>query len=204
ARKGDFVDTLVTVSGTRSDAAKREVETAIARIIHYAAWADKYDGAARAPMANMLSLALNEPWDVMAISCPDEAPLLALISLVLPAIAMGNRVVATPSPANPLPAGDFYQLLDTSDVPGGTVNLISGDRDELAKTLAQHDDVACHWYFGPKMGSELVERESAGNLKATWVNNGKARNWFDPLQGQGPEFLFHAVRVKTIWTPYGV
>ncbi|MGI9401200.1 MAG: aldehyde dehydrogenase family protein, partial [Rhizobiaceae bacterium] len=203
-RREEIAENLRRVSGARRAAAEREVDAAIDRIIHYAAWADKFDGAVRAPMNNMLCLALNEPWEVIGISCPDEAPLLSLVSLVLPAISMGNRVVVTPSPVDPLPAGDFYQLLDTSDVPGGTVNLIAGDRDELAKTIAQHDDIACHWYFGSQEGSEIVERESAGNLKATWVNNGKARDWFDTNQGQGREFLQHSVQIKTIWTPYGV
>ena len=172
--------------------------------MHYAAWADKYDGAVRAPAARMLSLALNEPWDVMGISCPDEAPLLAFVSLVMPAIAMGNRVVVTPSPVRPLAACDLYQVLDTSDVPGGVVNIVTGDRDTLADTMAKHDDIASLWYFGPAEGAAAAERESAGNLKAVWTDGGKARDWSDPMQGQGEEFLFRATRIKTIWTPFGV
>jgi aldehyde dehydrogenase (NAD+) len=95
-------------------------------------------------------------------------------------------------------------VLDTSDVPGGVVNIITGDRDTLADTLAKHDDIAALWYFGGQAGTALVERESAGNLKPVWASNGKARDWFDPVQGQGEEFLFRAVRIKTIWTPFGV
>jgi len=140
---------------------------------------------------------------VLAISCPDENPLLSLVSLVMPAIAVGNCVVATPSQRWPLVAGDFYQVLDTSDVPGGVVNFVTGPRDPLAKDMAKHDDIGCHWYFGTKEGSAAVEAESAGNLKATWVNHGKARDWFS-ARAQGREFLFHAVRIKTIWTPFGV
>jgi len=204
ARRGDFIERLHVLEGGPKAKAVREVEASIARIIHYAAWADKYDGSVRAPAANMLSLALNEPWELMGISCPDEAPLLAFVSLVMPAIALGNRVVVTPSPARALVAGDFYQLLDTSDVPDGVVNIITGDRDALASVMAKHDDIACHWYFGSADGGAVVERESAGNLKATWVNHGKARDWYDPLQGQGRDFMFHAVRIKTVWTPYGV
>ncbi|MCY0092944.1 aldehyde dehydrogenase family protein [Hoeflea ulvae] len=191
-------------AGASSSAARREVEASVARIMHYAAWADKYDGAVRAPDKRMLTLALNEPWEVMGLSCPDEAPLLGFVSLVMPAIAMGNRVVVTPSPRQPLAACDFYQVLDTSDVPGGVVNIVTGDRDTLADTMARHDDIAALWYFGGASGTELVERESAGNLKAVWANNGKARDWFDAGQGQGEEFLFRAVRIKTIWTPFGV
>jgi aldehyde dehydrogenase (NAD+) len=130
--------------------------------------------------------------------------LLSLVSLLMPAIALGNRVVATPSQAFPLIAGELYQVFDTSDVPGGVVNLVTGPREALAKEMARHDDIGCHWYFGTAEGSAVVEAESAGNLKATWVNHGKARDWFDPVQGKGREFLFHAVRIKTIWTPFGV
>jgi aldehyde dehydrogenase (NAD+) len=204
ARAGDFAARRRQLRGGGAAAARREVEASVARVLHYAAWADKYDGAVRAPMANMVSLAMQEPFDVMAISCPDEAPLLSFVSLVMPAIAMGNRVVATPSPARALIAGDFYQVLDTSDVPGGVVNIVTGDRDKLAAVMAKHDDIACHWYFGSASGSAAVEAESAGNLKSTWVDNGRKRDWFDATQGQGREFLFRAVRVKTIWTPYGV
>ncbi len=204
ARRDDFIALLTRMTGASTAAARREFDVSLERIFHYAAWADKYDGAVRGPAANMLSLALNEPWEVVAISCPHEAPLLAFVSTVLPAIAMGNRVVVTPSQPHPLIATELYQVLDTSDVPGGVVNIVTGDRDELAKTLAAHDDVAAHWYFGTADGSAMVEAESAGNLKATWVNNGKARDWFDHEQGAGEEFLFRAVRIKNIWTPFGV
>ncbi|MGL4406036.1 MAG: aldehyde dehydrogenase family protein [Notoacmeibacter sp.] len=203
ARSDEFARRLVQTGATPT-AAKREVTASINRIMYYAAWADKYDGAVRGPQARMLVLALNEPFDVMAVSCPDEAPLLGFVSTVIPAVAMGNAVVATPCPANPLPALDLYQVLDTSDVPAGVINIVTGDRDSLADTLAKHDDVNCHWYFGSKEGSAKVEAASAGNLKATWVNNGKIRDWYDAGQGQGEDFLFHSVRIKNIWTPFGV
>lgn len=204
ARTDDFTGRLVRIDGDTKAGAKKQVAASVARIIHYAAWADKHDGAVRAPMANMLSLALNEPWGTMAISCPDDAPLLSFVSLVLPAIAMGNCVVVTPSQTNPLVIGDFYQVLDTSDVPGGVINIVTGERDALAPDMAKHDDIACHWYFGSAEGSKAVEEHSAGNLKATWVNNGKAYNWYSSTQSQGREFLRHAVQIKTIWTPFGV
>jgi aldehyde dehydrogenase (NAD+) len=204
ARADEITARLRRLCGGSPAAARREVEASVARVLHYAAWADKYDGAVRAPVASMVSLAMREPFDAMAISCPDEAPLLSFVSLVMPAIAVGNRVIVTPSPTKALIAGDFYQVLDTSDVPGGVVNIVTGDRDKLAAVLAKHDDVDCHWYFGSAEGSATVEAESVGNLKSTWVDNGRVRDWFDPEQGQGEEFLFRAVRIKTIWTPYGV
>jgi aldehyde dehydrogenase (NAD+) len=203
-RAAEFARRVAQSTGVSAAKSAREVEASVARIIYYAAWADKYDGAARAPQGRMLSVILNEPWDVMAISCPDENPLLSFVSLVMPALAMGNRVVVTPAPRQPLAALDLYQVFDTSDVPGGAVNIVTGDRDQLASVMAKHDDIAAHWYFGSKEGSALVEKESAGNLKAVWANQGLARDWLDPAQGQGEEFLFHAVRFKSIWTPFGV
>jgi aldehyde dehydrogenase (NAD+) len=143
-----------------------------------------------------------EPWGVMGVVCPEEAPLLAFVSLVLPALALGNRVIAVPSSTHPLIATDLYQVFDTSDLPAGVINIVTGARDELAKVLAQHDDVAALWYHGSRAGSAMVERESAGNLKATWVNYGCPRNW-SWSEGQGPSYLRHASQVKNIWVPYG-
>jgi len=203
-RADEFAARLRQSSGASPAQARKEVAASVARIMYYAAWADKYDGAVRGPQPRMLSLALPEPFEVIGLSCPDEAPLLSFLSLALPAIAMGNRVVVTPSPRQPLAACDLYQVLDTSDVPGGVVNIVTGDRDQLASVMAKHDDIAAHWYFGSAEGSAMVERESAGNLKLTWVNNGKARDWYDPKEGQGEEFLFKAARIKSIWTPFGV
>ena len=114
----------------------------------------------------------------------------------------GNRVVVAPSPAYPLVATDFYQVLDTSDVPGGVVNIVTGEREELTKTLAEHDDVDAVWYFGTKDGGRAVEEASAGNLKQTWVEDGAARNW-GGSEGQGRLFLARATQVKNIWIPYG-
>ena len=203
-RADEFADRLVSTTGAKTASARREVDASVARMIHYAAWADKYDGAVRGPQPRMLSLALVEPYDVVGISCPDEAPLLGFVSLFAPAIAMGNRVIITPSPANPLSACDLYQVLDTSDVPEGVVNIVTGDRDVLADTLAKHDGVDAMWYFGSASGSANVEEQSAGNLKPVWANHGKARDWYDPVQGEGEEFLRHATQIKTIWTPFGV
>ena len=180
-----------------------EVEASLRRIFWYAAQADKYDGRVHATKSRHVTLAMNEPYGVMGIVCPDEMPLLAFVSLVMPAIAMGNRVVVVPSPRQPLAATDLYQVFDTSDVPDGVVNIVTGDRDELAKTIAEHDDVSALWYFGSIADSAMVEKASAGNLKPTWVSNGKQRNWLDRQQGQGHEYLRRACQVKNIWIPYG-
>nr|MCU0624339.1 aldehyde dehydrogenase family protein [Gemmatimonadaceae bacterium] len=201
ARAGEFAARLDAMSG-RTDGA-REVEASIARLFTYAAWADKHDGAVHAVPIRGVALQMNEPVGVIGIACPDEAPLLGFLSLVAPAIAMGNAVVAVPSERSPLAVTDFYQVLDTSDVPGGVVNIVTGPRDELAKTLAQHDEVGAMWYIGGDAGIAMVERESAGNMKRTWCEPAGMRDWFSPVQGEGREFLRHATQVKNIWIPYG-
>lgn len=202
-RSAEFEMRLMDLTGVSREQASEEVRISLERIFYYAAQTDKYDGQVHHTPIRNITLAMNEPWGVMAISCPDETPLLSFISLVLPAIAMGNRVVVTPSYSHPLIATDLYQVFDTSDVPAGVINIVTGHQDELAKTLAQHDDIAAMWYVGTKEGSTLVEKASVGNLKATWVNYGKHRDWFDKAQGQGREYLRRAVQVKNIWVPYG-
>ena len=154
-------------------------------------------------LARHVTLAMNEPYGTMGIICPDEAPLLAFVSLAMPAIAMGNRVVIVPSTPYPLSATDFYQVLDTSDIPGGVVNIVTGDRADLAKTLAEHDDVDALWYHGSRQGAEIVEKASAGNLKPVWTHAGKSIDWFNARQSQGAEYLRHATQIKNIWIPYG-
>jgi aldehyde dehydrogenase (NAD+) len=156
----------------------------------------------RTPYRNV-TLAMPEPLGVIGIECPEEAPLLAFVSTMAPAIAMGNRVIMLPSERWPLAATDFYQVLETSDVSGGVVNIITGPHAELRPVLAAHDDVDGMWQFGSAEGAEEVERLSAGNMKRTWVGYGRPRDWFDGRQGEGTEFLEHATQVKNIGVPYG-
>ena len=202
SRAAEFEGRLRAMTGCAADAAATEVALAIRRTFWYAAWADKYDGAVHATRTSNVTLAMHEPWGVLGVLCPDQAPLLAFVSLVMPAVAMGNRVVAVPSPPHPLAATDLYQVFDTSDVPDGVINIVTGERDTLAKTLADHDEVAAVWYCGSRAGSKLVEKASAGNLKSTWVDHGHARAWQEAT-GQGREFLRRATQVKNIWVPYG-
>lgn len=202
ARAEEFARRLATHTGDPGTA-EREVEQSIRRIYSYAAWADKFDGRVHATPFRNVTLAMHEPVGVIGIACPDEAPLLGFVSLVLPAIAMGNTIVAVPAERFALAATDLYQVLDTSDVPDGVVNIVSGERDELSETLAAHDDIDAMWYFGTAEGSGMVERLSAGNMKRTWVSYGRPRAWADNSHGEGEEFLRHATQVKNIWVPYG-
>jgi aldehyde dehydrogenase (NAD+) len=144
---------------------------------------------------------MNEPIGVIGIAAPERRPLLGFISLVAPAIATGNTVVALPSGAHPLSATDFYSVLETSDLPAGVVNIVTGDKEALAKLLAEHLDVDALWFCGSAAGGKAVEDASAGNMKQTWLPD--ARDWDDARQAEGREFLRHATQVKNIWIPYG-
>ena len=127
ARAEEFARRLRAMTGISGRAAEAEVKASVRRAFVYAGFADKFDGAVHATRSRFVTLAMNEPWGVMGIVCPNEAPLLAFVSLVMPAIAMGNCVVAVPSAAHPLTATDFYTVLDASDVPGGVVNIVTGE-----------------------------------------------------------------------------
>ena len=200
ARAGEFAARLDALQGGKGGA--REVDASIQRLFTYAAWADKYDGAAKGVPMRGVALAMNEPVGIVGAFCPDEAPLLGLVSLMAPAIAMGNRTVLVASEPFPLAATDFYQVLETSDVPGGVVNILTGSHAELAPHMARHMNVDAVWSFSGTDLSADIERGAATNLKRTWVNNGIARDWIGAA-GEGRAFLDAATEVKTVWIPYG-
>jgi aldehyde dehydrogenase (NAD+) len=203
ARNAEFVKRIEEMTGKTHRLAQQEVDTAVERLFSYAAWADKYGGTVQETTLRGVTVAINEPIGVIGIACPDEEPLLGLVSLMAPAIARGNTVVVLPSMKYPLSATDFYQVLDTSDVPPGVVNIVTGDRDHLTKTLIQHEDVDSVWYFGSAEGSYHTEYESAANMKRTWCGYGLPRDWLSREQGEGHEFLHEATQVKNIWVPTG-
>ena len=183
--------------------AQAEVRTGIERIFSYAAWADKYDGAVHNPPFRNIAIAMNEPIGTVGIICPAEAPLLGFLSVVMPAIAAGNTAIAVPSEAYPLITGDLYQVFETSDLPDGAVNIVTGRASELLKILAEHDDVDAIWCFGDEASGATAKALSIGNVKQVFTNEGRAIDWFDAKQGEGRWFLHHAHQVKNIWVPYG-
>jgi aldehyde dehydrogenase (NAD+) len=203
ARRREFRDRLYEITGVRRRDASREVDAAIRRLFGYAAWADKYDGMVHHTAFRNVTLAMPEPIGVMGLVCPEEAPLLGFVSTVAPLMAMGNAVVAVPSHRWPLLATDLYQVMETSDIPGGVVNIVTGLRSELAPVLAAHDDVDGMWFFGPADEGKEVEVLSAGNMKRTWVSGGKHLDWWKDEVSCGEPFLQEAIQWKNIWVPYG-
>ena len=200
-RRDEIVRGLSPVVGAKQAAA--ELDLGIERIFSYAAWADKFDGAVHNPPFRNIAIAMNEPLGTVGIVCPTEAPLLGFLSLVLPALTMGNTVIAVPSEAYPLITSDLYQLFDTSDMPAGAVNIVTGYASQLLKVLAEHDDVDAVWSFADEASAVAAKAMSIGNLKQVWTNEGRAIDWFNPKLAEGRWFLEHANQVKNIWVPYG-
>ena len=202
-RADEFASRIIEMTGASAAKARAEVDTAIDRFFTYGAWADKWEGAVHLPPMQGVALAIPEALGVVGVICPDEAPLLGFVSLIAPLIATGNRVVAVPSAAHPLSATDFYSVLETSDVPAGVVNIVTGDAMALADTLAKHNSVDGIWAFGPPALSELVEEHSVGNLKRCFVDYGRQVDWHNTALAQGEVYLRAATQTKSIWVPYG-
>ena len=201
-RQDEIASRLASAVGEQQ--AKREVASGIERIFSYGAWADKFDGAVHNPPFRNIAIAMNEPIGTVGVICPSETPLLGFLSLVLPLIAVGNTVIAVPSEKYPLIAADLYQLFDTSDLPGGAVNIVTGYVSQLLKPLAEHDDVDAIWCYGDEATVASAKAMSTGNLKQVWTNEGRTIDWFDSKVAEGRWLLEHATQVKNIWVPYGV
>ena len=202
SRASEFADRIQRVTGRDSSDAMSEVEAAVSRLFTYGAWADKHDGAVHSVPIRGIAIAMHEPIGVLGVVCPNELPLLGFVSVMGPTIATGNTVVCLPSEPHPLSATDFYTVLETSDVPDGVVNIVTGGKEALSKVLAEHDDVEGVWYFGSREGVKAVELASASNMKRTWAS-WHVRDWFDARDGEGREFLRQATQVKNVWVPYG-
>src|ERR1700728_2553278 len=200
-RRGEIVQRLAGVVGEKQ--ATAEVDLGIERIFSYAAWADKFDGAVHSPPFRNIAIAMNEAIGTVGVICPAQVPLLGFLSLVMPLLAAGNTVIAIPSEKYPLITGDLYQLFDTSDLPGGAVNIVTGYASQLLKTLAEHDDVDGIWCYGDEATVAAAKAMSSGNLKQVWTNEGRSIYWFNAKQAEGRWFLEHATQVKNIWVPYG-
>jgi aldehyde dehydrogenase (NAD+) len=200
-RAQELVTRLAAVVGRRQ--ASRELKLSTERLFSYAAWADKYEGVVHSPPYRNVSLAMNEAIGTVGVVCPESTPLLGFLSMVLPLVTAGNCVVAVPSAAYPLIAGDLYQVLETSDMPGGVINMVTGRPMELMKVLAEHDDVDALWCYGDEALCAAAKRLSAGNLKQVWTNEGRQIDFFSERYGEGRWYLDHAYQVKNIWVPYG-
>jgi aldehyde dehydrogenase (NAD+) len=201
-RADEFAGRLAALTGATARAAREEVDLSVERLFLFAGMADKFEGRAHQPPARAVTLALNEPVGVLGIVAPDEAPLLGLVSMAAPALAMGNNVVAIPSQKYPLLATDLYQVIEYSDLPAGAINIVTGRTAELCGVLSKHDDVDGLWVVADAESCKAAEAESVGNLKRVWTTNGRALDWRSDIFS-GDHFLRRAVEVKNVWVPYG-
>jgi acyl-CoA reductase-like NAD-dependent aldehyde dehydrogenase len=202
-RSSQFIEELAALGATPA-AAKREVEATVDRFVYYAGWCDKYSQVFSSvnPVASShFNFSLPEPTGLVAIVAPDATPLLALSTLVAATIAGGNSVIVLASETNPLPSITFSEVLATSDLPGGIVNVLTGQRAELVEHFASHMDVNAVVYAA-------TDREPLKKLQALAANNvkrvivPKIADYFGD-KAESPYLILDTQEVKTTWHPVG-
>ena len=200
-RKSQFIEQLQSTGSTLSTA-KKEVVISIDRLIYYAGWSDKFQqifSTVNPVASNHFNFSTLEPTGVVSIIAPNENPLLGMISLIAPTIVGGNTVVILASATNPLVAISLAEVINTSDVPAGVVNVLTGDREELLPQFASHKDVNSIIYCGNKKEElKVVEEMATENLKR--VSTYRRKNWKQE-NSQSPYFIEKCQEIKTIWHP---
>jgi aldehyde dehydrogenase (NAD+) len=201
AEKERFAAGLVAQTGCGTEAAMTEVEQAVRQIFEFGAYADKFGGTVQPVLGRRLVVGLREPIGVIGMRASDNSPLLGLVSILAPAVAMANTVVAVAG-KHAMTAMDLVQIIQHSDVPAGVINLVTAQNpDPVAKVLAEHEDVDAVWFFGGSDGGKAIEEASISNMKQTWVADG---GWMDWTKIKSERLLLKSTQVKNVWVPYGV
>lgn len=194
--------------GSSAAAARREVESVIERWVHYAGWSDKYIqlfGSVNPVAGPYYNFTLPEPTGVVGIVAPEEPSLLGLVSRLAPAIVGGNTVVAITSEAKPLAAVTLGEVFETSDVPAGVVNLISGIKTEIVPWLAAHMDVNAIDTTGVAASAVgAVHQAASENVKRIVHFDAAAIGWDDARRSQSPYAIYEFQESKTVWHPMGM
>ena len=203
-REKTFVDLLVALCGSSPVNASKEFSQSCERLFYYAAMADKFEGNVHNPPMRGLTLAMKEPLGVMTSILSDDSPLLNLVTVMGSVFSTGNTNIIVPGQKTSLIATELYQVLDTSDVPGGYVNILTAKENELNKTLSQHENIEGIWYFGADSAqrSEIV-KNTTSNIKRYWCPEEKHLDWTNSSEEFLNEFLYQSTQVKNIWIPYG-
>ena len=203
-REKTFVDLLVALCGSSPVNASKEFSQSCERLFYYAAMADKFEGNVHNPPMRGLTLAMKEPLGVMTSVLSDDSPLLNLVTVMGSVFSTGNTNIIVPGQKTSLIATELYQVLDTSDVPGGYVNILTAKENELNKTLSQHENIEGIWYFGADSAqrSEIV-KNTTSNIKRYWCPEEKHLDWANVSEEFLNEFLYQSTQVKNIWIPYG-
>ena len=203
-REKTFVDLLVALCGSSPVNASKEFSQSCERLFYYAAMADKFEGNVHNPPMRGLTLAMKEPLGVMTCILSDDSPLLNLVTVMGSVFSTGNTNIIVPGQKTSLIATELYQVLDTSDVPGGYVNILTAKENELNKTLSQHENIEGIWYFGADSAqrSEII-KNTTSNIKRYWCPEEKHLDWTNASEEFLNEFLYQSTQVKNIWIPYG-
>lgn len=206
-RSSELADEFQRCTGARAPKAQAEVTATIDRLVHYAGWTDKYAqvfGSVNPVATPHFNFTMPEPTGVVAILAPDEPALLALVSLLAPVILTGNSAVVLVSEKHPLPALTFAEVLATSDLPGGVVNLLAGKRKELAPHFASHMDINAiiDGSGDPYLGMTLRAGQ-VRNLKRYTARTLPAAEWFG-TRAEDPYWILDTVEFKTAWHPMGM
>lgn len=203
-REKTFVDLLVALRGSSPVNASKEFSQSCERLFYYAAMADKFEGNVHNPPMRGLTLAMKEPLGVMTSILSDDSPLLNLVTVMGSVFSTGNTNIIVPGQKTSLIATELYQVLDTSDVPGGYVNILTAKENELNKTLSQHENIEGIWYFGADSAQRSnIIKNTTSNLKRYWCPEEKHVDWTNTSEQFLNEFLYQSTQVKNIWIPYG-
>lgn len=188
--------------------AGREVQAGVDRLVYYCGWADKFDalyGSVNPVSATYFDFSVPEPMGVVGIVADEGTPLIGLVSQVAPAIVSGNSCVVLASDRFPLTALELAEVLATSDLPGGVVNILTGEKAELVPHLAGHMDVnAVDYRDGDPVEQDELVRLGTDNLKRLRFGAKKPRSWWLSDKAQGPEWIEAFTETKTVWHPIGL
>ena len=202
-REKEFARRIELQTMCDSGDALHEVRTSIETLFYFASWADKFEGKIHQVAARKTVMSLNEPVGIVGVVCPNQYTLWGFVVMMAALVSMGNRCVVIPSETSPLSSTDFSQILDTSDVPAGVVNLITGNHDDLVKTLVEHEDIDAIWFAGCSTQNAMVNKMSVGNLKRIWLLENNLNCWYNQKSSYYKECLKHSVEIKNIWIPFG-
>ena len=203
-RKNTFSSLLSSLIGISQKDAEKEFDQSIERLFYYGAMADKFEGSIHNPPIRGLTLAVKEPIGVVANILNDDYPLLSLITTLGSNFAAGNASIIVPGQKTSLLATELYQLLETSDVPAGYINILTTKQNSLNKILSEHENIDGIWFFSENNNERLkVIQSTTSNLKRTWCPQSKNLDWSSKEEDFLEEFLYQSTQVKNIWIPYG-
>ncbi|PPR47044.1 MAG: putative aldehyde dehydrogenase AldA [Alphaproteobacteria bacterium MarineAlpha5_Bin9] len=203
-RKNNFEDLLVTLTGVSEKDAKKQFLKSCERLFFYAAYADKFEGVVHNPPLRGLTLGLKEHLGVLSIILSDDEPLLSLVTTMASVFSTGNTQIIIPGEKTSLISTELYQVLDTSDIPDGYINILTSKEHELISPLSKHENIDGIWYFRNSFKDQTeIIKSSTSNLKRFWCPKEKNIDWSNDSKNFLEEFLYQSTQVKNIWIPYG-